>query len=802
VAYTPLVPGGLLGPYEIEATLGSGGMGEVFRARDTRLNRLVAIKVLSADLAESSARRRFQQEAKAASALNHPHILTVYEAAEIDDRQYLVTELVDGGTLGDWARATPRSWRQIVELLTGVADGLAAAHAAGIVHRDIKPDNILVTTTGYAKLADFGLAKLAAPPLPDAVTRAVTEGHTQPGLVVGTVRYMSPEQAAGRPLDARSDIFSFGVVLYELLAGRRPFEGSSDLETLQTIIHRPAAELPQDLPVALRMIVDKALEKDPEDRYQTLREMVVDLRKLTRKSLQDVPAATHQRSRPWKWVAAALVASAFVGALVWFDVAGVRRQPAAPAASRVESLAVLPLKSLQPGSGDDYLGLGIADTIITRLGQIQGVTVRPISAVRKFASQDSDALKAGTELKADAVLDGTVRRAGDRLRVNMTLHRTSDGTSLWSETFDTSFQEIFAVEDEISQQVVAQLRLRLSPTQQTLLVKRYTSSPEAYEYYLKGIRTFGTVAGAAPTITGDVETGLRMLEQAVEIDPTYSLAYAQMAWGYTWLGLFTNAGPAWIERARQALARADSLDPNLAESHVVRHLLLWSWFEGYQIIPAFRELKRAQELNPSVGHWEMGAFLGHLGLVEAATRHLDRAAEIDPTNDRVRAEIVNIKWISARYEDAVAESERLSGPSAFAYAAYIGAGRLADARRRIGEALARDSNDATALGQFPLLLAWEGKHAEAQAKLTSFSEARRMNRNFHHATYARACVYALGAEPDRAVEWLRATVQAGMPNYPAFARDRCFDPVRKSAAFVQFLAELEPVWKNYEATMR
>ena len=273
-----------LGPYEIVALIGVGGMGEVYRARDTKLNRPVAIKFLSDEIADASARRRFQREAQMASSLNHPHILTVYDIGELDGRQYLVTEFVDGGTLKDWAKAEKRTWRQIVELLVGVADGLAAAHAAGITHRDIKPVNVLVAKNGYAKLADFGLAKLAERATPEEVTRTLTDIATRPGVIVGTIAYMSPEQGSGRAVDARSDIFSFGVLLFELLAGRRPFAGATDLEVLQAIIHGAPQPLTADVPAALRVVVEKALEKDPADRYHAMREMVVDLRRLARQS--------------------------------------------------------------------------------------------------------------------------------------------------------------------------------------------------------------------------------------------------------------------------------------------------------------------------------------------------------------------------------------------------------------------------------------------------------------------------------------------------------------------------------------
>ncbi|OFW25943.1 MAG: hypothetical protein A3H97_12485 [Acidobacteria bacterium RIFCSPLOWO2_02_FULL_65_29] len=323
--------GKTLGPYRVLEKLGEGGMGVVYRALDTRLNRPVAIKFLSDNLADPAARRRFQREAQTASSLNHPHILTVHDAGEFDGRQYLVTEFVDGGTLRDWTHGR-HGWRATIELLTGVADGLAVAHDAGILHRDVKPENILITKSGYAKLADFGLAKLHEGALSEADTRAETETRTRQGIIVGTVAYMSPEQASGQRLDARSDIFSFGVLLYEVLAGRRPFAGASDPDVLHAILHRPAGPLTEEVPLPLRMVVEKALEKDPADRFQSMRDMVVDLRRVVRQSAEAPPglAATprSKRARPWLATLAALVmVLAAVGALFVSRF----RQPGEPA---------------------------------------------------------------------------------------------------------------------------------------------------------------------------------------------------------------------------------------------------------------------------------------------------------------------------------------------------------------------------------------------------------------------------------------------------------------------------------------
>jgi len=315
--------GTLVGAYRIESPLGEGGMGTVYRALDTKLNRPVAIKFLSDALADAAARRRFQREAQMASSLNHPHILTVYDVGEFQERQYLVTEFVDGGTLKDWTQTDKRSWRQVVELLTGVADGLAAAHGAGILHRDIKPANILVAKNGYAKLADFGLAKLTEDRPPSDSTLTMAEPQTRPGMIIGTVAYMSPEQASGKPLDHRSDVFSFGVLLYELLSGRRPFGGASEMEVLKTVIHGSPEPLGDDVPLPLRMAVEKALEKDPAERYQGMRDLVVDLKRVAqRKVPESSPAPVIKPRRAWLPWATAVITTIALVAVAWLILRG------------------------------------------------------------------------------------------------------------------------------------------------------------------------------------------------------------------------------------------------------------------------------------------------------------------------------------------------------------------------------------------------------------------------------------------------------------------------------------------------
>jgi Tol biopolymer transport system component/predicted Ser/Thr protein kinase len=348
----PVLTGRRLDVYEVQAPIGAGGMGVVYRALDTNLNRPVAIKFLSDALADPAARRRFQREAQTASSLNHPHILTVHDAGEFEGRQYLVTEFVDGGTLRDWTRGAKRGWRQTIELLTGVADGLAAAHQAGILHRDIKPENILITKSGYAKLADFGLAKLDDGATSDEAP-AMTDMRTRQGVIVGTAAYMSPEQAMGQPLDARSDVFSFGVVLYEGLTGWRPFTGASDLDVLHAVVHRAAEPLPEAVPLPVRMVVEKALEKDPADRFQSMRDMVVDLRRVVRQSAEAPLALPRMRrsKRARRWLAAgvAFVVLAAAGALFVSRF----RQPAEPARQQYTQLTNFADSATSPALSPD-----------------------------------------------------------------------------------------------------------------------------------------------------------------------------------------------------------------------------------------------------------------------------------------------------------------------------------------------------------------------------------------------------------------------------------------------------------------
>jgi eukaryotic-like serine/threonine-protein kinase len=612
-----LKPGAKLGPYEIASVIGAGGMGVVYRAWDTKLNRPVAVKMLSGELADSAARRRFQREAQTASSLNHPHILTVHDAGEIDGRQYLVTEFVDGGTLRDWVRAGRRDWRQIVELLVGVADGLATAHDAGILHRDVKPENILVAKNGYAKLADFGLAKLADAgegTVIDERTRTLSEHATRLGAVIGTIAYMSPEQAAGKPLDARSDVFSFAVVLYEALAGRRPFAGASDLGVLQNIVHGIPQPLPSEIPAALRGLVEKALEKNPADRYRYMRDMVVDLRRLTRQSLETAAPARPSRKPRWIWVAGAAV-------VLIASIAAWEFRPRARS-HQVRSIAVLPLRNVSSDPDQQYFADGMTDALTTGLAQVGALSVIARTSAMRYEGTKKSTPEIARELHVDAVVEGSVQRSGNRVRITAELVDGSNDHHLWARSYERDAGDALGLQNEVAQAIAGEIQVKLTPQEQAHLAPPRPVNPEAQEAYLRGLY-WGD--------KGDLVKSLDYFQEATKKDPNYAAAWAALSATY---GIMINAGivsgkevyPKW----RAVVTRAMELDDTLPESHVALGFLLqyhdYNWRDGET------EFLRAIQLNPNLAlaHLWHGDGLCSRGRLDQAIAEATRALQLDP----------------------------------------------------------------------------------------------------------------------------------------------------------------------------
>ena len=792
--------GQTFGSYQILAKVGKGGMGEVYRARDTRLGRDVALKILTGAYRQDQDRiRRFRQEATAASALNHPGILTIHEAGDIDGCQFIATELVDGETL----RQVLNQRGRVLAIAVQVAAALAAAHKAGIVHRDIKPENVMVRPDGYVKVLDFGIAKLTERPheTPDSDQITRTLAQTRDGAIVGTVPYMSPEQARGAAVDARSDIWSLGCLLYELLAGRSPFAGPTTSDVLVGILDKEPAPLtapPANSPAECDWIITKTLRKNADERYQKTEELLSDVRRLQEKlaltSHQERAAPPPRQSRPSSRIGAAVLAAVLIaGAIgaVWYW----RPRPASPSTTTARSLAVLPLKSLD--AGDDYLGLGIADAVIRRTSQTGGLIVRPTSAIQPYVAKDLDALSAARELNTDVVLEGSVQRAGDRLRVSVNLLRVGDGASLWADNFDLRTTDIFEIQDRVAREVASHLQLRIDPAQQARLGRRPTTNPQAYEYYLKGVyRLDQRMSFSVAEKAGAID----FFNQAIAADPDFALAHAQLALAYAIGAVFRQPGaPETDERARAEIARAQALDPDLPEIALARAALLKSRFGGFRGDEAVRVLLAAQRIDANVGHADLTYNYTHLGLAELAERAGERAVEIDPTSDYAKRQLIGSYDMSAQWEKRRAAQLRLFPNEPMDAWALLTTGRLDDARRAVDLEVASDGFGSFGLARVEALLdAVQGDIRSAKAAIPSLLSRHPVkDPYYHHTAYFVACIYAAEANSAEAVKWLREAVASGFLVYPLFERDALLDKIRKAPKFVQFMTELKATVDGY-----
>ena len=781
-------------------------MGEVYLAHDTRLDRKVALKVLPDEVAADPDRmERFAQEARTASGLNHPNIITIYEIDQSGPTSFIATEFIEGATLRERLRAEPMPLAEVLNVAVQVAGALAAAHASGIVHRDIKPENIILRSDGIAKVLDFGLAKLTGAESPEPLDgEAPTQAHvrTDSGIVMGTATYMSPEQARAQRVDARTDIFSLGVVLYELLTGSIPFEGASIYEIMAAILSDreapPLSRHSPGIPAELERIVAKALRKNREERYQSTRDLLLDLQTLkqqlefdkahpapwTRKS--DAVRAGGGESRRTRlgitsvaWVLLAVVAGA-IGYAGW-------RQARIPRQPEIRSLAILPLKPL--GAEENYLGLGIADAAIRRLSQTGRLIVRPTSAVRRYLNEDADALAAAKQLGVDSVLEGSLQRAGDRLRVTVNLLRTLDGASLWSDSFDIRMADIFTVQDTVAQQLASRLRLQLDASQEAQLTKHYTSNPVAYEFYLKGAYNFDQRMRNPAQM---IENTIKFYQQAIEADPNFALAHAQLAYAYSVMAVFQEpTQPKWVELTREEINRAQQLDPQLAETHLARFQLWYSEFEGYNGEAAAREALLANQLNPNVGHAELAYIYNHLGLEDLAARELARALEVDPTSEALRETTRLMYELQSRTDDYAADTTvRHEGRYEALY--LVSKGRMNEAQKVIDAWSRGPANRFQMASTRALLLALRGDFAAAEAAIPAvLGQHPLKDPLYHHDTYDIACIYALQGKSADAVKWLRESAVNGYHLYPRYTRDHFLDRVRQSPEFIQFVAEMK-----------
>jgi len=591
--------------YRISGEIGRGGMGVVFKAEDTKLRRPVALKLLPFELSQSpEARERFIREAQAAAVLDHPNICTVYEVDEQDGQAYIAMAYIDGESLKARIAQSPLKVEETLGIARQVAEGLEEAHRKGVVHRDIKPANVMLTAKGQVKIMDFGLARLES-----------AGDLTRTAVVMGTVAYMSPEQALGKKVDQRTDIWSFGCTLYEMLAGYGPFQGGNESAVFQAIVHgdpRPITALRHDIPVGLDRILTRCLQKNPLDRYSDVGALIGDLKSV---DLDDIAAA-----------------------------------PATAAREQPPSIAVLPFTDMSSAKDQEYFGEGIAEELINALAHLQGLRVVARTSAFALKGMNLDIRDIGRKLDVKAVLEGSVRKAGNRLRVTAQLINVEDGFHLWSERYDREMADIFAIQDEISTAIVDSLKVTLRVGEKTALRRRSTEDPEAYNLYLKGLYFV-----ARPSAES-YSKALNFYRAAIDKDPNFALAYAGMASVFAGLGIMNLAPPAEMwPKAKSALQKALSLDESLAEAHAIAAGLAF-WFE-WDWEAADRSFDRVLSLNPgdAFSHGTRGWFCLNRRRFDETIREIKKALELDPLMPLYYAWSVGLHWSVGRPDEALQE---------------------------------------------------------------------------------------------------------------------------------------------------
>lgn len=843
-----------IGHYRILKRLGRGGMGEVFLAEDTRQHsRKVAIKVLPAELTKDEGRlRRFKQEARAILMLNHPNILTVFEIGQTDTLHYIATEFIEGETLRQYIWRDPLKVDEALGIAVQVAMALEAAHAAGIIHRDVKPENIMLRPDRFArdrfvKVLDFGLIKLtereSAPGHdPEAVTMPVNQ--TNPGAVLGTTGYMSPEQAQGESIDARTDIFSLGVVLYEMVAGRPPFTGPTDSHVRVSIIdHDPAPLMSHstEVPRHLERIVSKALAKDKAKRYQTVTDLKLDLeqlreeRQLTRSEtgarsqaesdteatriVTPAPSQTDNRSRPETQTQSAQPTASTASTDEDKRAGSGRRKMVMFAAiaavllalvaiyfymsrQTIDSVAVLPFVNDSNDANAEYLSDGITESIIRSLSQLPNLKVMSRAAVFRFKDKNLDPQEIGRNLKVGAVLVGRLVKQGDRFIIKTELIAVSDGSQLWGAEYNNNLSDIFSVQDEISRKISENLRLRLTGPDQQKLAKRYTNDAEAYELYLKG-RYFWNKRNE-----DGLRNGIKYFREAEEKDPRYALAYSGLADSYALLSDIGVVRPAdEMLKAKAAAQRAVDIDPSLAEAYTSRAFVKlafdWDW------LGAEADFKKALELNPKypTAHQWYASYLVQMGKFDHAKQEIEQAHLLDPLSPIISSNAGLYSYYEHNYDDAVEKYKKtLETDSEFWVARhYLGLAyvqkrmyneAIAELRSLIKaptdgtlpeDVVAKEVEASASLG-FAYGMAGQRKEAESILKHLEAIAQRRYVSGLYFAT-----VYAGLKDNDQAIVQLNRAFESRHPGLVLIRTEPIFDGLRSDDRFKELVKRFEPV---------
>lgn len=737
-----------LGHYTILEKIGAGGMGHVYRARDMRLERDVAIKVLPPGaLDDATTRKRFRKEALALSKLSHPNVATVHDFNTENDVDFIVMEYIPGKTLAAVIGSVGLPEKQITNFGLQIAEGLCAAHEQGILHRDLKPSNVLVTADGRAKICDFGLAKLLEP-VGDSDS---TDSHLH--SAAGTLTYMAPEQLLGEKLDARTDVYALGELLYEMATGVRPFKDTQTTRLTDAILHRaavPARTLNPKISAGLEFIIEKCLEKDPANRYQSAAEVGVDLRRLATSS-SFVPIVHKQRNWPWVWTRAALVIAGIV-ALSWI------LRPKGPiplenAPAKIDSIAVLPLENLTGDASQDYFAAGMTEELINNLSKVASLRVISRTSTMQYKGTHKPLPEIARALQVDAVVEGAVQRAGNRVRVTTQLI-AADDRSLWSNSYDRDVRDVLSVQGEVAAAIAKQIQLNVTPHEQQELTRSRPVDPVAYELYLQGRYLWDKRSAT------DVNKALALYKKALERDPNSALAYSGIAQAYMTLGPTLQAVPPQeaIVEARKAALKAMELDPELAEPHVTLSQI--SLTDGWDWQTAQTEIKKAIELNPgssAARHW-YGFLLAYQGKAAEARKEIVQARDSDPLSPILQNNVGWTYYIEGDLEHAKQELLRTEAANPDFSQTRLGLGSIylqqgepQKAIQEMKKAVELSSDDPGAISSLAYAYARTGDLKQARSLL----EGLKKNWSSKHvAAWDIAIVYAGLGDHDQALTWL------------------------------------------------
>ena len=827
---TTAVSGQMINHYKIVAAIGAGGMGEVYLAEDTRLERRVALKFLPAHLTEDERYlRRFEQEARPVAALSHPNVCMIHEVIETGDgRHCIVMEYVDGMTLSDSLKEKPLTVREALDIAIQVSSALSAAHLAGIVHRDIKLENIMLRRDGYVKILDFGLAKLTDKNWSGVDNEAATRMlNTSPGVVMGTVYYMSPEQARGLPVDERTDIWSLGVVLYEMICGSHPFTGATPTDVIISIAERepePLTKRVPEAPLQLEEIVQKALAKKREDRYQTADDLQRDLRSLSRelefqselgevkRSTGRFPALETNRDQirvdHFKWTRSRmLILAAIVTGLIITTLIAVRSyrngSTQAPS-SKITSVAVLPMTNVSGDPAQDYFVDGVTETLIAGLAKVGELRVMPRTSVMQYRNAPKALTDIARELNVDAVIQGSVQRIADRVQIKLELIQPSTDRHLWSENYDRELRDVLTIQNEVAKAVTQAVQIKLTQQEQLRLAGSRQIDPVAYDYFLRGKYYLGRQT------KDDNLKAIEMLDKAVATDSNFAAAHAELAQACVWrLFLFAPEERNLEEKAFVAVEKALSLDPDLAEAHLARGRLLWTPSNNFPHDKAIQEYRRAINLNPSLdeAHHQLALVYSHVGLLEEAQQELEQTLIINPSNHLARYRVGETMLFQCRYEQALTVLRKVPpevNPALVGHQiAYVlfSLGKKEEASETVKEFLKKYPEDNRGLltSLEAVLAASDGQESIAEDKIKLAIDKGKGFGHFHHTAYFIACAYALMKKPDQAIKWLEQAADEGFPCYPLFERDLNLSNLRQDERFITLLTKLKQQWESYKA---